>query len=133
MPKPMKLMIEVEEIAHGRVFRMLDGCAGVVSITPIGDGPRSPGGGGQKKGGTQSAPCLVLAAMIEAGKVQLGRDALAAVMKSGGKNPTTLPGTLAAMKKAGEIRASGSGKGVTYGITAAGRKRYDTACKIEKE
>ena len=32
MPKPMKIMVEVEEFAFGRVFRILDGMEGVVAM-----------------------------------------------------------------------------------------------------
>lgn len=134
MVKPMKLMVEVEEIAYGRIFRMLDGSDGVVSILPVGEGPRSQratGGNVQKKGGAQSAPCIVLGALIAAGRVQLDRAALRATLKVNGKSETSLPDTLTKLKKAGEIRASGSGRDVVYAITAAGRKRHETACNIQ--
>jgi hypothetical protein len=132
MPKPMKLMIEVEEVAHGRVFRMLDGTPGVVTITPIGDGPRSGGGStGQKQGGTQSAACLLLAALIRTPGITV--EQMRPVLEGNGKRASTLAGTLASMKKAGEIRASGSGKSATYRITKVGQKRYDTACQIQSK
>lgn len=133
MAKPMKLMVEVEEIAHGRIFRLLDGAEGVVSITPIGDGPKSArqnsGTRGQKQGGAQSAPCLVLGALLET--PGLGRRALEGVLEANGKKATSLPDTLAKLRKARELASKGAGKNVVYNITAAGKKRYETACKIQ--
>jgi hypothetical protein len=131
----MKMLIEVEEIAYGRVFRTLDGMDGVVSITPIGDGPKSSrqnvagATAVQKKGGAQSAPCLVLGAlMITPG---LSRAQLTEVIVSNGKSKNSLPDTIAKLKDAGEIRASGEGRAITYRITAAGKKRWNTACQIQ--
>jgi hypothetical protein len=129
MAKPLKIMIEVEEIMFGKIFRLLDSTSGVVAITPIGDGPKSPSTRGQKKGGTQSVACLVLEALIKTPK--LSREQLYPVLEGSGKRRTSLPDTLQKLKQAGEIRASGAGKGVTYRITTVGKKRYDTACAIE--
>lgn len=134
MAKPMKMMIEVEEIAHGRVFRLLDTMEGVVSITPIGDGPKSArqnsgGSKGQKQGGSQSVACLVLGALLQT--PGLTREHLFPVLESHGKRRTSLPDTLMKLKKAGEIRASGSGRNVTYKATPAGKKRFETACQIQ--
>jgi hypothetical protein len=134
MPKPMKMMVEVEEFAHGRIFRLLDGTDGVVSITPIGDGPRSQrpaGGARQKKGGAQSVSCLVLGALIKT--PGLTREQLFPVLEGNGKKRTSLPDTLQKLKKAGEIRASGTGKRVNYKITPIGKKRFETACQIQPQ
>ena len=134
MAKPMKILIEVEEIAHGRVFRILDGMEGVVSIMPVGDGPKSArveAGATkvQKKGGAQSALCLVLGALIKT--PGLSRFQLTEIMTGNGKSKNSLPDTIAKLKEAGEIRASGSGRDVTYKATAAGKKHFDTACRIQ--
>lgn len=131
MPKPIKLMLEVEEMAFGRVFRLLDGTAGVVTITPVGDGPKVKGNSGtkQKQGGAQSVGCLVLGALLQT--PGLGREQLYPVLESNGKARTSLPDTLAKLKKAGQIRASGSGRDVTYKATPAGKKRFETACTIQ--
>jgi hypothetical protein len=135
MAKPIKVMIEVERIAFGDVFVSLDGMKGVVSITPIGDGPRNArqkaatGTRGQKHGGAQSAPCLVLGALLKS--PGLSREQLYPVLEGNGKSRNSLPDTLTKLKKAGEIRASGSGRDVTYKATPAGKKRFQTACEIQ--
>lgn len=130
MPKPMRIMVEVEEIAHGRVFRMLDGTPGVVSITPVGDGPRAAANKPrQKNGGAQTAPCIVLGALVETPGV--GRAALGAALEANGKKATSLPDTLQKLRKAKQITSKGKGKDVTYSITQTGRKHYATACTIQ--
>lgn len=132
MPKPMRIMVEVEEIAHGRVFRLLDGTPGVIGITPIGDGPKPQNAGsskGQKKGGAQTAPCLVLGALIESPGAN--RTQLAAVLELNGKKATSLPDTLQKLRKAKEITSKGKGKDVSYSITPVGRKKFATACAIQ--
>jgi hypothetical protein len=137
MPKPIRVMIEVERIAFGDVFVSLDAMKGVVSITPLGDGPKGArqngagpkGSKGMKHGGAQSAPCLVLGALIET--PGLGRVQLREVMTGNGKSANSLPDTLAKLKTAGEIRASGTGRDVTYKVTTAGKKRFETACQIQ--
>lgn len=132
MPKPMKAMIEIEEFAFGRVFRALDGMEGVVSITPIGEGPRSQrtgGTNGQKQGGTHSASCLILAALIKTPGITT--EQMKPVLEGNGKKASSLASTITTMKKAGEIRANGVGKKAAYRITPVGRKRYDTACQVQ--
>lgn len=123
--KPLKMMLEIEEGAFGRVFRTLDGMPGVVSMMPIGDGPKNAKAAGKKgKGGT--VYCLVLKALIEAGK-PLNRDALRDVLASNGKAASSLPDTLTKLKKAKHITI----KNAMYSLTPAGRKHYDTSCPVE--
>lgn len=130
MPKPMKVMVEVEEIAHGRLFRLLDGMPGVVSITPVGDGPKSGAKStGQKKGGAQSVPCIVLGAVISTPGIN--RAQLAPIVEGAGKRVTSMPDALAKLKRDKHIVAHGSGKSVTYSSTVAGKKHYKTACEIQ--
>jgi hypothetical protein len=134
MVKPIRMMIEVERIAFGDVFVALDAMKGVVTITPIGDGPkgeRQNGAStrGQKHGGAHSAPCLVLGALVRT--PGLGRVQLREVLTGNGKSANSLPDTLTKLKTAGEIRASGTGKDVTYKVTSAGKKRFETACQIQ--
>jgi len=133
MVKPIKMLVEVERIAFGDVFVSLDSMEGVVSITPIGDGPRSArstgSSAGQKKGGAQSAPCLILGSLIKS--PGLTREQLKSVIVGNGKSETTLADTLNKLKTAGEIRASGTGKGATFKVTSAGKRRFETACQIQ--
>jgi hypothetical protein len=134
MVKPIKVLLEVERVAFGDVFVLLDGTRGVVSITPMGDGPRGArqnGGAprGLKHGGAQSAACLILGALIET--PGLGRAQLKEVMAANGRSANSLPDTLAKLRNAGEIRSSGKGKDVTYKVTPTGRKRFETACQIQ--
>ena len=126
MPKPIKMMVEIEETAFGRVFRALDGMPGVVSMTPIGDGPKTKGPVGKKgKGGT--VYCLVLRALIEADKT-VNRDVLRNMLSANGKAATSLPDALMKMQKAKHI----TNKKAMYGITPAGRKHYETSCPIQE-
>lgn len=125
MPKPMKMMIEVEEIAYGRVFRVLDTMQGVVTITPVGEGPKQAKAAAKGKKGT--VYCLVLSALIEADK-PLNRDALRDVLKANGKAASSLPDTLTKLKKAKHITI----KSAMYSVTPAGRKHYETSCPVEE-
>jgi hypothetical protein len=134
MPKPITLTIDIEEIAFGRVWRLLDTMPGVVNIKLHGEGPKSKPGGSkqpQKKGGSQSVPCLVLGALIEA-NAKIGRDPLNKVLEANGKKATSLPDAIQKLFKAKEIQRFGKGRDVTYGITVKGRKRYETACEIQQ-
>lgn len=128
MPKPIKMMIEIEELAFGRVFRTLDGMPGVVAITPIGDGPKAPKGPDGKKGKGGTVYCLVLRALIEADKA-INRDSLRDVLKANGKAASSLPDTLTKLKKAKHIVV----KNAMYTITPGGRKHYDTSCPVNEE
>lgn len=125
MPKPMKLMVEIEEAAFGRVFRTLDTMSGVVTITPIGEGPKQPGTAKQPKGKKGTVYCLVLSALISNGKA-VNRDTLRDVLKMNGKAATSLPDTLTKLKRAKHITI----KNAMYTITPAGRKHYETSCPI---
>jgi hypothetical protein len=131
MVKPIKMMVEIEEIAFGRIFRMLDGTQGIVAITPIGDGPKGNGKTtGQKQGGAQSAPCIVLKALIRAGS-PLPRANLGAALTAGGKSVSSLADTMNKLRTAKEVIRSGSGKNTTYKVTPKGIKRFETACTIQ--
>lgn len=138
MPKPMKMLIEVEEIAYGRVFRTLDGMDGVVSITPIGEGPKSqqPSRVLGKRGGAQSSECAVLGALIgsDKGKGSHPRTELAEALVAAGRKPGGVAGVMTALVQKKHARVvSGKGtKGVLYAITPAGIKRYETACSIKE-
>lgn len=135
MAKPMTMSIAVEEAAFGRVFRLLDSMPGVVSINILGTGPKANGAApaaSQKRGGSQSVPCLALGMLMES-EEPLNRAALSEVLIKHGKKPSSLPDALMKMRKAKEIRTVGKGRNVTYKITPAGIKRFQTACQIETE
>jgi hypothetical protein len=126
MAKPIKLLVDIEEIAFGRVFRALDGMPGVVSLTPIGDGPRAAKGAAGKKGKGGTVYCLVLRTLIDAGK-PVNRDTLRNVLASNGKSATSLPDALTKLAKAKHI----TNKNAMYSVTPTGRKHYDTSCPVE--
>lgn len=136
MPKPMRLMVDVEEIAYGRVFRMLDGSDGVVSITPVGEGPRSQRANGgiavrQKKGGALSVPCVVLKTLIRAGEPMLRFD-IGEALVSAGKTKNGLAPTMKDLLEKKEVTRSGAGKKTAYKVTPKGIKRFETACEIQQ-
>lgn len=135
MPKPMTMTIEVEEIAFGKIFRTLDGMPGVVNIRIAGSGPKTAAAAksstaGQKQGGAQTVPCIVLGTLIE-NKTPLGRPELFDAVESYGKHGTSLPDALQKLRRAKAIKSTGSGRTVTYKITPVGVKQFETACSIQ--
>lgn len=131
MPKPMKLLVEVEEIAFGRVFRALDGMNGVVSLTPVGEGVKAATGKttGQKKGGAQSSACVVLGELIRSGP--LPRSNIVAALRTAGKSVASTADTMKKLFVAKHVTKRGRGRDVVYTITPAGKKRFETACTIQ--
>ena len=132
MPKPMTMIITVEEIAFGKVFRILDTMPGVVSISLTGQGPKMPGKlngshKGQKMGGANTVPCLVLGALIEADGKSLNRSDLIPAVEAAGKRATSVPDALTKLIKLSCIKR----KEGQITITATGRKHYETACAIQ--
>jgi hypothetical protein len=128
----MQLLVDVEEIAFGHVFRMLDTTKGVARLTIVSDTVKRPGKtSGQKKGGAQSAACLVLGA-LNAAKNSMSRPQLVLVLEASGKKGSTLPSTLNELWREKEILRSGDGQNVRYRITMKGRKRFQTACQIQE-
>jgi hypothetical protein len=123
MPKPMQLLVDIEEIAFGRVF-----------LTIVGEGVKRNAAAvaphhTQKRGGTSSVPCLILGALMQS--PGLSRPQLEAVLEGNGKKGTSLPDALYKLRAAKEIVSKGKGKGVTYAVTGAGKKHYETACTIQ--
>ena len=114
MPKPMTKSIEVEEIAFGRVFRMLDATKGVVAIHLRGSGPKTaaaPKSESSKRGGGATTECLVLAALVAAGKLPLNKVSLVAAIRAGGKSDSSLPDTLNKLNKKRHIVSTGKSPG----------------------
>lgn len=124
MPKPMFLQIAVEESFFGRVFRALDGMAGVAGVTIVSERhpPKAAKPQGSATKGTTAA-CLILKT-LEAGITH--RDALGAMLEQNGKKAATAPSTLQSLLKAKHITARGNG---TYKITPAGKKWRAGKCK----
>ena len=113
MPKPITMIVNVEEIAAGKVWRTLDAMNGVVSIGIKGDGPKQvkPNGKGEKT--TQR---LVLDAL---NKSPLDKKALELAIEAGGKKKTSLPAAIFELKKAKLITPLVGG---LFKITAAGKQ-----------
>ena len=133
MPKPLKVMLEVEEAYYGKVWRTLDAMPGVVTLMPISEGVKQPGEKKQrqKKGGTQSVYCLILGALAQPNVQNAARDYLVQVCEEAGKKATSVPDALMKMRKAKHVKSTGKGRDVKFTITAAGRKHFETACQIE--
>lgn len=119
MPKPITMIIDVEEIAFGKVWRALDVMPGVINIHMKGTGP--PKLPEQKvatvKKNGKTTKRLVLESLLS--KSPKAREELEAAIVNGGKQKTSLPDTLTKLKKEKSIRPIGKGK---YKITAAGIK-----------
>ena len=131
MPKPIKLTIEIEQVAMGKVWTTLDAMSGVISISLHGSGPKpaGPKKAGKPGGKSTTVPCLILGALV-ASKDPLPRTDLMLAVEAGGRAATSTPDSLAKLKKDKHIAPAGDG---LYKITAAGVKRYETACKIGTE
>lgn len=128
MPKPIELMIEVEEIAMGKVWRTLDTMKGVVRISLKGSGPKKgTKTNGKATNGGPSVGTLVIKALQN--KKTLSKGALEELLEANGKKKTSLPSKLTELKAKKQIAATGDG---LYKITAAGRK-VDTSTTSQQE
>lgn len=100
MPKPMRMMIEVEELAFGRVFRTLDGMQGVIAIDIKGDGPKK----GQcvpKAQGGKTINEIIFDALNEGPKA---RKQLEHELARNGKAPTSIGSALTALRKSKRLK-----------------------------
>jgi hypothetical protein len=118
MPKPMTMVIQVEETAFGRVFRLLDTMPGVASITLTGAGPKTKG---PKKVGGPTVPMLILNALCAAKGGHMLTAELRPVVEAGGKKGTSVPDSLT---KLGKLKLVTRKEGVIT-ITALGRKHME--------
>lgn len=134
MPKPMEILIQVEEGHFGKVWRTLDTMPGVALIQYKSEGVKGQKAPTKKQGGTQSSECIVLDCMIRAAR-PAPRSVLAAALVTGGRKASTIAGVMNSLiKKKHATAVSGRGTPkVTYSVTAAGKKRFETACTISKE
>lgn len=133
MPKPIRVTVDIEESFFGKIYRTLDTMPGVAAIAIHSEGVKGNGVAKprQKKGGTQSVPCLLLGALIQT--PGLTREQVIPILEASGKKGSSLPDALTKLKKAGHIKIKGAGKaGASYTVTAAGKKHYQTACQIEQ-
>jgi len=130
MVKPIRITLEVEQIALGKVWTTLDGMAGVISIGLHGNGPKPAAKKkGTKHGSSATVPCIVLGA-LNGSKKPLGKPALIEFIVAGGKAAASLADTLTKLKKDKHIAPVGDG---LFKITPAGVKRYQTACQRSNE
>lgn len=115
MSKPMTMVIEVEEIAFGKVFRTLDAMPGVISIHLKGSGPKAPKPAAVSVSATVKS--MILGALSEKPH---DIDALKDIVAKGGKSATSVPDAINKLKNDKKIASVVGQKGV-YRITAAGR------------
>lgn len=135
MPKPIKIVVEVEELAFGRVFRTLDNMQGVASITIVSEGGKTPGSPKssterQKRGGATTLSCIILSDLMT-GSAKDAEWLRQTAVKSG-KAASSVPDSLNKLLKAKEIKRMKIEGHVVYAITAKGKARYETACQIQK-
>jgi len=128
MPKPIMMMIEVEEIAFGKVWRTLDLMPGVITIHMKGSGPKAIASKPNGKGNGTTIPNLILEALLARSPKTMSKIELEKVIEAGGKMKASLPNSIQKLKKQKCIRSIGS-KG-DYKITAAGSKEATT--QLEK-
>jgi len=126
MAKPIKITLEVEQIALGKVWTTLDGMAGVISFSLHGSGPK-PTGPKKKPGSPVTVPYLILGALVAA-KTPLTRAELMAAVEAGDRAASSTLDSITQLKKNKHIAPVSKG---VFKITSAGVKRYETACKTE--
>lgn len=100
MPKPMSMLIEVEELAFGRVFRTLDSMAGVISINLKGDGPKK-GPCTPKSQGGKTVNEIILDALLDK---PMARKEIGPLLAHNGKNPSSAGSALAALRKTKKLK-----------------------------
>lgn len=132
MAKPIRVTIDVEESFFGKIYRTLDTMPGVAAISIHSEGVKqasSPGGKGQKRGGTQSAECVVLGELRKGPQLRVALTE--ALNAAGKKGDASIAITMRKLVEQKQATKKGVGKNVTYTITKAGQTRYETACNVE--
>ena len=143
MPKPIMMMLEIEEIAFGAVWRKVKNMEGVARIhldaepdekpngIKPGGVPRYRGGGGIAKNGKgsdaggDSAKCIVLAALDEA-ELPVASSYLTDLLEAKGKSRKTFANVSHVMRRDKLARKIKKG----WVLTPAGRKYLQTECRI---
>jgi hypothetical protein len=123
MPKPITITIQVEEVAFGRIFNLLDKMPGVVALNLHGSGSKPNGAAPKKRGATSAS--IILKILTTA---NCGRELLRSAMVKEGKSPASLQSTIDYLRKNKHIQDMPKG---LFRITAAGRKYYSDATKGE--
>lgn len=100
MAKPMSMLIEVEEVAFGRVFRTLDGMQGVISINLKGTGPKK-GPCTPKAQGGKTVNEIILDALTDS---PLPRKTLEGVLARHGKAATSAASALTHLRKTKKVK-----------------------------
>jgi hypothetical protein len=136
MVKPMPMRLQVEEVAFGKVFRMLSGMPGVVSIDIDAESPKrqynkkngaeqAPRADRGSKAGGNSSICLMLAALT---KGPVDRKTLEDAVVAGGKAKATLNNQLWSAKERKLIVKKANG---TFSMTAKGKTYLAESCEVE--
>lgn len=132
MPKPMTILIKVEEIAMGFVFRKLKNMAGVISLDIDGDedapkegAPRKSRAKGTMADGT-SAKCLILTTLSNRQNQTATAAHLTEVLIAAGKSKSTFGSTSHVMKKKRLIVLTKAG----WKMTVKGRAALETECEV---
>ena len=126
MPKPMIITVSVEEIAFGKVYRMLDTHPGVISMTYHAEGSK-PNGHDKKENGNKGKPKntfemrgseYLLGAMYKH-KGPVRTIALRKLFEQAKRSPASVSSLLHAAKQEGLIESREDG----YVLTKKGRDR----------
>lgn len=123
MAKPLRITIDVEEIAFGRVFRWLDQAPGVVRINIEGTGAKQNNDEYASQSDvapprTMSARDCVLLSFKKTDDV-MHRTDITKQMVANGFAASTLNGLLSSMTKTRMVTSIGAGK---YKLGVAGKK-----------
>lgn len=138
MPKPMMMILAVEEIAFGRVFRNVKNMPGVVSIDIDGNADKKGGAaprsarGSVKEGSTRK--CIILSTLQQTPGIMISQ--MMDPLRSAGKGTASVSALLHTMikhklikKKAKKVKGEHSAKAV-YFITPQGEKYMTTNCNL---
>lgn len=140
MPKPMMLMLRVEEIAFGRVFRLCKNMPGVISLDIDGnaDTPTpTPNAGRSQRGNVKDGStrkCVILSALEKTPGLMISQ--MMDPLRSAGKGTASVSALLNQMikdglirKKSKKVKGEHSSKAV-YFITPQGQKYMTTNCNL---
>jgi hypothetical protein len=124
MPKPIVMIVAVEELLAGKIWRLLDSTPGVVEINIQGSGPKPNGAAVPSKanGKNNGTPARILVLNALLSKSPQSKEALGNLLEKNGKMRSTLPSTIAVLKQKKHIAAVDDG----FKITSAGTKAATT-------
>jgi hypothetical protein len=125
VPKPITIEVEVEEIAVGRVMRILHNTPGVLDVHWDMGGPKHINGGEYKEHATKGKPHqsysvkgtdLVAQILYKSGE-PMGSGELSQAFEKAGRSPHSIASPLHSLRLQGLVEYSTTGKTTGYVLT----------------